>query len=170
MIDDYLFGAEEFTVEFTSSSSPEKHDKNRRLALSDRTIKDRKIIENMMKQNEGIYEDVERALDIILNGNSKKPNVLNFAKKIAFENGLKIERLMKRSRQALICWFCKNRQLVPRLTEVINASKSGLPFRQVVQIAQSDPIDENAQQEELSLFQGDEENFNFYDILDDPMF
>ena len=84
------------------------------------TIKDRKLIAERVQKNQLYYNKMEQALGVVLNRKTRKDDLLAYAKRIIAANGLKIERLIKRSKPVLICWFCEHMDLVPLLSHLIH--------------------------------------------------
>ena len=83
------------------------------------TMKDRKLVAMRVEKNKKYFNKVEQALGVLLNGKTRKSDLLAYAKKIIAQNGLKLERLMKRSKPVIICWFCEHMNLDPLLTQLI---------------------------------------------------
>ena len=101
-------------------SDGQSHQLRLEKAATVQTIKDRKLVAMRVEQNKLYYHKMEQALSVVLNGKTRKNDLLAYAKKIIAENGLKIERLMKRSKSVLICWFCEHMDLVPLLSQLIH--------------------------------------------------
>ena len=85
------------------------------------TLKDRLIISKKIKENKDYLERISHVLRIFLNGNTKKKDLLNLAKHLCKENNLKLERLMKRSKPYLICWFCEHMDLIPLISDLVKS-------------------------------------------------
>jgi hypothetical protein len=56
---------------------------------------------------EEIYPAMHQFLHRALNGDSTKRKLLRIALMIAEAKGIKLDRLAKRSKECLICWFCE---------------------------------------------------------------
>ena len=87
------------------------------------TIIDRQLVSRRVEKNKDCFKKMEQALGILLSGKTRKSDLLAFARKILAENNLKIERLMKRSKPVLICWFCEHMDLIPVLKDLITNSE-----------------------------------------------
>jgi len=90
-------------------------------STSKQTLKDREIIAQKIENNRMYYETMELVLELYLGGKYKKTDILDFAKKILKENNMKIERLMKRSKPYLICWFCEHMDLIPVIGSIVKS-------------------------------------------------
>ena len=101
------------------SSSSSNSDCGTTKTATMQTIKDRKLVAMRVEKNKRYYNKMEQALGVLLNGKTRKNDLLAYAKKIIAQHGLKLERLMKRSKPVLICWFCEHMNLDPLLSQLI---------------------------------------------------
>ena len=155
------------------------------------TIKDRRLVSERIRKNEKYYYRMEHALNVILNGKTRKNDLLAYAKEIIQKNNLRLERLMKRSKPVLICWFCEHMDLIPLLKELILKQEmvekygpqeafSSSPI--VESESEKTQIQTNALQrkqtkggemileEDLFNFEYDEDFFFNFDVCDDIIF
>jgi hypothetical protein len=55
-----------------------------------------------------LFRAVEAGLSFCLNGKMSMVNLLEIAKIIARQRGIKIDRVARRTREGIMCWFCEN--------------------------------------------------------------
>lgn len=139
--------------------------------ITRRTKLDQKLISRMVEENKYLYRTVERALDVYLQGKTKKENLLKFATDIIIKTGGKVPRLMKRNRQVIICWFCQNRSIIPELEEIINAIKDEITIEGISEVLKSKNIavpgnkNENKEYSTNDFDDDCDMEFDFYDDL-----
>ncbi|OHT17561.1 hypothetical protein TRFO_00797 [Tritrichomonas foetus] len=72
------------------------------------TERDQLRINEKVRKNRICYSQMEKVLNIIYGGQVTKGKLLKMAHLIAKQRNLKIERIEKRNKSALICWYCEN--------------------------------------------------------------
>jgi hypothetical protein len=64
-------------------------------------------IQRRRRSVDALHSRMARFLASLLHGETSKPRMLQLAERIARERHVKIDRLAKRSKECLICWFCE---------------------------------------------------------------
>jgi hypothetical protein len=60
------------------------------------------------RNNGALFDQMTRVLTQALDGKCRLPELLRFARRIADQQHVKIDRLAKRLKDCLICWFCEH--------------------------------------------------------------
>ena len=84
------------------------HRTGKRRILSNQAQKDQGLTANRLRQNEGKISSVVNRLEYLLGQSPQKKDLLVLARQLCQLCGLELDRLAKRSRDCLICWYCEN--------------------------------------------------------------
>jgi hypothetical protein len=87
----------------------------KRKALSKQAEKDQILICNRVRQNTPALTLITRRLEALYGPPLQKKHLLVVAQQIAGVAALSLDRLAKRSRDCLLCWFCENWPVVETL-------------------------------------------------------
>ena len=75
---------------------------------SNKYFREQKELMSRLKSCHDLYDEVQKALDVLFNHNYRHKDAVVFAQTLCGELGLKLDRQAKRFKQSLICWFCEN--------------------------------------------------------------
>lgn len=81
--------------------------------FSRQTQLDQAMTFKRVKKNESLLPEVVNQLEAILGKSPKKKTLLKFANSLSMVTHISLDRLAKRSRDCLLCWFCENWHLFP---------------------------------------------------------
>lgn len=82
-------------------------------------VSDQKLIMKRIKETGVRMDYVDAYIERNLNAHITFKTMLSFARRIAKELGLRVDRLAKRNRNALLCWFAENWEILePRICEI----------------------------------------------------
>lgn len=108
-------------------SSSQSSNKTTWRTVTKQTEKDRIMVSKRMEKNKELYAPMEKALSVILGGKCRMPEILAYARLIISRNrNLYLDRLMKRSKPVLICWFCEHIDEIPMLKSYVYAAQCSL--------------------------------------------
>lgn len=80
----------------------------KRKSLSKQTQKDQGFTRARVKRNETQISRIMPILEILCGQNPQKKDLLVLAQEIENHQSIQLDRLAKRSKDCLICWFCEN--------------------------------------------------------------
>ena len=80
----------------------------KRRILSDQAQKDQGLTANRVKQNESMMKTVVNRLEYLCGQSPQKKDLLDLARKLCPTCGIALDRLAKRSRDCLVCWYCEH--------------------------------------------------------------
>ena len=86
-----------------------------------RIMLEKKQIEERVQKNGVKYKKVIKLLDYLLKGETNKTDLLKYVVPKAIENGLHIERAVKRNKQILYCWICEHIDIFPDIAKIVNS-------------------------------------------------
>lgn len=124
--------------------------KNNKLHHS-QTIRDYKKLQIRMKANEGKLEFVSNYLDDYFGTHVNAQILSSLAKIIIDIHGLSLDRLAKRNRSALLCWYAENWDKIEPVLKGLNLGKvqnnSLASDKQCLRIEDFKPISMNSEHE-----------------------
>ncbi|KAH0789152.1 hypothetical protein GPJ56_006905 [Histomonas meleagridis] len=125
--------------------------------LTKQTQKDQVMTANRVKINQALMPQILHNLELIFGAPPQKKQLLDAALRISPRINVQVDRLAKRSRDCLICWFCENWSKVSSvLIESIETSESESPTQSVIP---NNPVKAN----ENMFDSHDEDWFSFFD-------
>jgi hypothetical protein len=80
----------------------------KRQALSRQAERDQELIVARVRENRGTLDRVTRELEYLCGESPQKKDLLVIARRLCNKSGLALDRLAKRSKDCLLCWFCEN--------------------------------------------------------------
>lgn len=80
----------------------------KRRVLSDQAQKDQGLTANRVRLNKDRINSVVNRLEYLLGQSPQKKDLLQLARQLCCPCGIALDRLAKRSRDCLICWYCEN--------------------------------------------------------------
>ena len=83
------------------------------------TDRDLRAISQRMKTHEREIMKLKKILKLMMNGNVSKTKLLNFITPVIEENNMRVDRLMRRHKNAIYCWICENIKLFKDLQNII---------------------------------------------------
>ena len=115
----------------------------KRKTLTSQTQKDQEMTVIRLKQNEAKIGKVTEILESLLGQRVQKKVLLEVAKEVSKKTRITLDRLAKRSRDCLICWFCENFEQVLPYTREILTSQSTIPTFMNQEISSNNNIIDN---------------------------
>ena len=83
------------------------------------TLIEQENLNKRIKRNQPLYSEVQRFLDRFFGGNFHLKEAVALASNICTYSSAKLDRIAKRHKPAIICWFCENWQsIVPYLLKM----------------------------------------------------
>ena len=83
---------------------------------------ERQIAQERIQKNQAYYMKLTKALELILNGKATKKNLLAYILPTMNKHNLKVERMMRRSKQIIYCWICEHISLFPDLQSIVTCT------------------------------------------------
>ena len=96
----------------------------KRTELSDRAIHEQEQVNNRIKNAGSLFEIVTKELKNIFHKNLNFPELRNIADMAIKGTDLKVDRLSKRNKNAMICWFCENWETIRGTIHKMGDNKS----------------------------------------------
>ena len=110
----------------------------KRQSLSQQTQKDQELTVQRLKKNEQMIPTVTHFLELVLGKSPQKKLLLSLATQLTSITHIQLDRLAKRSRDCLLCWFCENWELfLPHLSEISSPSSPSSPSLSQIQSTNS---------------------------------
>jgi hypothetical protein len=80
----------------------------KRTKLSDQAIEDRVLIQDRVRKNANLMPEVLKELGLLCSESLQKKDLIVIAGKVSTLCNVPLDRLAKRSRDCLICWFSEH--------------------------------------------------------------
>jgi hypothetical protein len=80
----------------------------KRTKLSDQAEKDHKLINDRARKNGNLMPAVSKELELLCSQSLQKKDLIVVARTVSTLCDIPLDRLAKRSRGCLICWFCEH--------------------------------------------------------------
>jgi hypothetical protein len=89
----------------------------KRHTLSKQAQKDQVLITDRMRQNAPFLDPVRSKLEYLCGASPQKKDLLVVARRLSGPCMVSLDRLAKRSRDCLVCWFCEHwKEIEPQLS------------------------------------------------------
>jgi hypothetical protein len=97
----------------------------KRQTLSKQAERDQELIVARVRENRAALHRVTKELEYLCGESPQKKDLLVIARRLGGKLGIVLDRLAKRSRDCLLCWFCENWTTVEADFRLLCAEQTG---------------------------------------------
>lgn len=141
----------------------------KRRTLSQQTQKDQELTADRIRLNKERIDSILEKLVQLCGASPQKKDLLVLAREIQAESLIRLDRLAKRNRDCLICWFCENWRVISIYIDKLILEKPNAFDSRVITHASSQKTESETSTENESSENDTDDSFSISLFNDDLM-